>query len=171
MARWHHWCNGHELGQTSGDGEGQGGLVCSSPRGCKELDMTERLNSNYPSLQNKGSIKRENDLLKRKWKQYLFLVWTNRLTNVTTTGSVVKIPPAIWETQAWSLGWEDPLEKQMETHSSILAWRIQWTEEPGGPQPMTLQRVRRDWATNTLTFYVSGDFRHLFWLSVCSSRK
>ena len=37
MAGWHHWCNGHELGQTSGDSEGQGGLVCSSPWGCKEF--------------------------------------------------------------------------------------------------------------------------------------
>ena len=41
MAQWHHWCNGHELGQTSGDGEGQGGLACCSPWGCKELDVTE----------------------------------------------------------------------------------------------------------------------------------
>ena len=46
MARWHHWCNGHELGQTSGDGEGQGGLACCSPGGCKELDMTGWLNNN-----------------------------------------------------------------------------------------------------------------------------
>ena len=42
---WHHWCNGHELGQTSGDGEGQGSLVCCSAWGCKESDMTERLNN------------------------------------------------------------------------------------------------------------------------------
>ena len=47
------------------------------------------------------------------------------------------------------LGWEDPLEKGMATHSSILAWRISSTEEPGGPQPMGSQRVWRDWATNT----------------------
>ena len=40
MAGWHHRCNGHDLGQTSGDGEAQGGLVCCSPWGCKELDMT-----------------------------------------------------------------------------------------------------------------------------------
>ena len=41
MARWHHQCYGHEFGQTLGDGEGQGGLVCCSSWGCKELDMTE----------------------------------------------------------------------------------------------------------------------------------
>ena len=45
------------------------------------------------------------------------------------------------------LGWEDPLEKGMATHSSILAWRISWTEEPGGLQSMGLQRVGHDLAT------------------------
>ena len=48
------------------------------------------------------------------------------------------------ETQAGSLGWENPLEKEMATHSSILAWRIPWTGEPGGLQSMGLQRVRQD---------------------------
>ena len=43
---WHHWLNGHEFEQALGDGEGQGSLVCCSPRGCKELDMTEQLNNN-----------------------------------------------------------------------------------------------------------------------------
>ena len=50
-----------------------------------------------------------------------------------------------------SLGWEDPLEKGMATHSSILAWRISMAEEPGGLQFMGLQRVGHDWATNTHT--------------------
>ena len=48
------------------------------------------------------------------------------------------------ETQVQSLGWEDPLEKEMATHSSILAWRIPWSEEPGGLQSMGSQRVRYD---------------------------
>ena len=52
--------------------------------------------------------------------------------------------PAMRETQVRSLGWEDPLEKEMATHSSILAWRIPWTEEPGGLQSTGLQRVRHD---------------------------
>ena len=55
---------------------------------------------------------------------------------------MVKNPPAIQETKVRSLGWEDPLEKEMATHSSILAWRIPWTEEPGGLQSVALQRVR-----------------------------
>ena len=53
----------------------------------------------------------------------------------------VKNPPATQETQVQSLGWEDPLEKDMATHSSILAWEIPWTEEPGGLQSTGWQRV------------------------------
>ena len=56
----------------------------------------------------------------------------------------VKNLPAMRETRVQSLGWEDPLEKGMATHSSILAWRIPWTEEPGRQQSMGLQRVGRD---------------------------
>ena len=49
---------------------------------------------------------------------------------------VVKNSPALQETQVLSLGWENPLEKEVATHSSILAWRIPWTEKPGGLQSM-----------------------------------
>ena len=56
----------------------------------------------------------------------------------------VKHLPAMLETQLPSLGWEDPLEKEMATHSSTLAWKIPWTEEPGGLQPMGSQRVGHD---------------------------
>ena len=59
----------------------------------------------------------------------------------------VRSLPAMQETQVWSLGWEDPLEKEMATHSSILAWKIPWTEEPGGLQSKGLQRVKHDWVT------------------------
>ena len=52
------------------------------------------------------------------------------------SGSVVKNPPAMWETWVGSLGWEDPLKEGMATHSSILAWRIPWSEGPGGLQSM-----------------------------------
>ena len=61
----------------------------------------------------------------------------------------VKNLPKMQETLVQSLGQEDPLEKGMATNSSILAWRIQWTEEPGGLQSMGLQRVRQNRATNT----------------------
>ena len=52
--------------------------------------------------------------------------------------------PPMWETQVQSLGWEDPLEKEMAIHSSILAWRIPWTEEPGRLPSIGSQRVGHD---------------------------
>ena len=57
---------------------------------------------------------------------------------------MVKNLPAMQETRVQSLGWEDALEKGTATDSSILAWRIPWTEEPGRPQPMGSQRVSHD---------------------------
>ena len=60
---------------------------------------------------------------------------------------MLKIPPAMQEPQELpvrSLGWEDPLEKEMATYSSVLAWKIPWTEEPGGLQSMGSQRFRHD---------------------------
>ena len=57
---------------------------------------------------------------------------------------LVKNLPAMQQTQVQSLGWEDPLEKGMATHSSVLAWRIPWAEEPGGLQSMGSQRVGHD---------------------------
>ena len=61
----------------------------------------------------------------------------------------LKFLPAMQETWVWSLGWEDPLEKEIATHSSILAWRIPWMEEPGGLQSMGSQRVGHDSKANT----------------------
>ena len=61
---------------------------------------------------------------------------------------MVKRLPTMQETRVQSLGWEDPLEKGMATHSSILAWRIPWTEDPSRLQSMGSQRVRHHWATS-----------------------
>ena len=60
---------------------------------------------------------------------------------------MVKYLPAMWDTRVQSLGQEDPLEKEMTTHASILAWEIPWTEVPGRLQFMGSQRVRYDLAT------------------------
>ena len=60
--------------------------------------------------------------------------------------------PGMPETWVLSLGQKDPLEKEMATHSSILAWEIPWTEEPGGLQSMGSQRVGHDWVTNNLRY-------------------
>ena len=70
---------------------------------------------------------------------------------------MVKNLPGLWETWVRSLGQEDPLEKGMATHSSILAWRIPWTEEPAGLQSMGSQSVRHDGATFTFFSGFPGD--------------
>ena len=70
---------------------------------------------------------------------------------VASVVQMVKNLPAMQETRVWSLGREDPLEKGMAIHSSILAWRIPWTEELGRLQFMGSQRVGHNWATNTTT--------------------
>ena len=85
-------------------------------------------------------------------KKYFFLVDYRGFPIAQT----VKNLHAMWETQVWSLGWEDPLEKGMAIHSSILAWKIPWTEEPGGLQYMGLQRAGHNWMTNTFTFLTTG---------------
>ena len=64
---------------------------------------------------------------------------------------MVRNLPAKQETWVQSLGWEDPLEEEIATHSSILAWEIPWTEEPGGLQSMGSQRVGQDLATKHST--------------------
>ena len=69
----------------------------------------------------------------------------------SVVAQMVKNMPAVLEIWVQSLGWEDPLEGGMTTYSSILAWRIPWTEEPGGLQPMGLQRVGDDWMTKHST--------------------
>ena len=61
---------------------------------------------------------------------------------------MIKHLPAMWETWVRSLGWEDPVEKEMATHSSTLAWRIPWTEKSGRLQSLGSQRVRYNWATS-----------------------
>ena len=61
------------------------------------------------------------------------------------------------ETQIHSLGWEDPLEKEMKTHSSILGWEIPWTEEPDGLQSRGLQRIKHDLATEWIHTQLLAD--------------
>ena len=69
---------------------------------------------------------------------------------------MVKNLPTMWVTWVQSLDWEDPLKKGTATCSGILAWKIPWTEEPGGLQSMGSQRVRHDWATFPFHFSVSS---------------
>ena len=86
-----------------------------------------------------------------KWRSLLF----NMLPRfgASLVAQMVKHMPAMWETQVRSLGQEDPLEKEMATYSSTLAWKIPWTEEPGRLQSVWLQRVRHNWVIS-LSFFL-----------------
>ena len=79
----------------------------------------------------------------------------------------------IGDSWAQPLGWEDPLEEEMVTHSSVLAWKIPWTEEPSGLQSMGLQRIRHDLAKDShfhfhiLKSGIAGSIKHNIVLSNC----
>ena len=77
------------------------------------------------------------------WVFFFFFTFLFYIGNSGSSES--KNPPEMRETWVWSLDWDDSLEKGMATHSSILAWRIPWTEEPGRLQSMGSQRVGHDW--------------------------
>ena len=70
---------------------------------------------------------------------------------MATVPQMVNNSPAMQESWVWSISWEDPLEKEMATHSSIVAWRIPRTEELGRLESMGSQKVRHDWVTNIFT--------------------
>ena len=93
------------------------------------------------------------------WMQALLAFWARYLGGLyraSLEAQMVKNLPAMWETWVQSLGWEDSLEKGMATHSSILAGRIPWTEEPGRLQSTGSQRVGHDWATFTFISQVES---------------
>ena len=107
-----------------------------SPWGCKESDTTEQL-----------SLK------------FILSSWASLVAQM------VKNLPSMQETQVQSLGWENHLEKEMSTHSNILAWRIPWTEMPGGLQAMGSQRVGHNTTERLiLSFYLSGQISILIHL-------
>ena len=82
--------------------------------------------------------------------------WNPILCRTSLVAQTVKSLSTMWETRVQSLGWEDPLEKEMAIHSSTIAWKIPWTEEPGRLQPMGSQRVGHDWVTLPyLTLHIS----------------
>ena len=74
--------------------------------------------------------------------------WSDLAAAAPAVAQGVKCLPAMQETWVWSLGQKDPLEKEMATHSSTLAWKIPWAEKPGRLQTMGSQRVRHDWETS-----------------------
>ena len=141
MAGWHHWLDGHESGWTPGVGDRQGGLVCCDSWGRKGSDTTERLN----------------------WTE---LNWN--YSNTSPVAQMVKRLPTTWEMRVQSLGWEDLLEKEMATHSSILSWKIPWTEEPVRLQSTVSQRVGHDWVTSLSLFKLLKCFQ--YWTHTFSFR-
>ena len=80
----------------------------------------------------------------------------------------LKCLPGMQETRVQSLSWEDPLEKEMATHSSTLAWRIPWSEEPGRLQSMGLQRVGHDWVTSLFSFLCMYVYNICIFVAVCA---
>ena len=98
-------------------------------------------------LQSMGSqrVGHNGETEQQQQKEYVvyIYVWASLVAQMVKNLLVMQ------ETQVQSPGWEDPLEEGMETHFSILAWRIPWTEEPGRLQSMGSQRVKHNGATNT----------------------
>ena len=86
---------------------------------------------------------------------------SRHLSTASWVAKRVKCLPAMREDWVWSLGWEDPLEKEMATHSSTLAWKIPWTEEPGRLQSMGSQRVGHDWQTTLFVREFTNERKHL----------
>ena len=102
--------------------------------------------------------KRDKDL---DLKEILFVYLLSHV-QTSLVAQTVKRLPAVWEPWVWSQGWENPLEKEMATHSSTLAWKIPWTEESGGLQSMESQRVGHDWATSLFTLILWHDSNENF---------
>ena len=84
-------------------------------------------------------------------KATFFFFWASLVVQT------VKHLSAMRETRVRSLDWEDPLEKEMAAHSSTLAWKIPWTEQPGRLQSMGSQRVRHNWVTSLSLFFLLGN--------------
>ena len=81
-------------------------------------------------------------------ESFLFIYLWVLISESSLVAQMVRHLPKMQQTRVWSLGQEDPLEKEMATHSSTLAWKILWMEKPGRLQSMWWQRVGHDWATS-----------------------
>ena len=132
------------------------------PGGCKRVEATPNPRASWPQgwvhCCDAAEFPQEevcftvNETLQLELRS---LLETGLIDFVSLVAQTVKNLSAMWQTRVRPLGQEDPLEKGMATHSSILAWRIPWTEEPGGLQSMGLQRVSHDWVTNISFHYWS----------------
>ena len=174
MAGWHHQYKGYELGQTSGDDEGQRGLACCSPWGCRVrhdwVTEKQQIIFNFifcrgssfafkkfiPTLSQITTCLQEEPLHVMKTPSYSWSIlsyYSRSLSRSLLPSKLASLVAQWWrilpvqETWVRSLSREDPLEKEMATHSSILAWETPWTEESGRLQSIGLQRVGHNLVT------------------------
>ena len=129
----------------------------------RQMDKKSRVPKEEKGVWGSWSGDRGLEFSRRRKGQFFFSLHSLVLVNYTTqfklctrdytaslVAQMVKRLSTMRETRVRSLGWEDLLEKEMAIHSSTIAWKIPWTEEPGRLQPMGSQRVRHDWATSLL---------------------
>ena len=158
MVGWHHWLNGHE--QAPGVSDGQGSLACCSPRGLRvRHDWDTELNW----IELYVFVSYTFTWIRAVKKDWIYSKGASLVAQMVKNLSVMQ------ETQVQSLGWEDPLENGMATHSSILAWSIPWTEEPCGLQSIGLQRVRHGWVTNTHTHTHTHTHIYIYLCTYCNT--
>ena len=121
----------------------------SAPRGLWSQPVLSRVNILWKGLtqQPQGRLGSPRVYMKNRHFHTLCLSAITYMTSLVP--QTVKNLPAMQETRVWSLAGKDPLKKGMVTHSSILAWRIPWTEEPGSLKSMRSRRVEYKWVTNT----------------------
>ena len=126
-----------------GESHGQRSLAGYSPWDRKELDTTERLSTAQRANKRQTPFRLPFLIIVLRKCSWVCVFFTGDY-RTSLVAQMVKRLPTMRETGVQSLGWEDLLEKEMATHSSILAWRIPWTEEPGRLQSMGSQRVQHD---------------------------
>ena len=162
MVGWYHQLNGHGFGWTPGVGDGQGGLACCGSWGCKESNTTKRLNWTEVLM----NLKLKNSLLLIPKKfhliprlpHFIFLL-LKLLLDVRSSCSVFHFSTSfifsfillfcILRISSYPT---PSLEKAMAPHSSTLAWKIPWAEEPGGLKSMGSRRVTHNWETSLSLF-------------------
>ena len=119
--------------------------------GCHAL-----LQVNFPTQKSNPNVL---CLLHCRWVLHHWVTWKTA-AQTSLVAQKVKHLSTMQETRIQSLGWEDPLEKEMAIHSSTIAWKIPWTEEPGGLQSMGSLRVGHDWVTSL--YWVGQKFVQVF---------
>ena len=152
MMQWNWLCMTSEIRLEKTIQHPQASLSCETHHGSPEL-TTEKFGYLEATTWRKHTVRSHRN--KARSCNCLSLLSINQQTcecriKVSPMAQQVKNPPVKQETWVWFLGWEDPLEKEMAPHSSILAWEILWTEEPGRLQSLGSQRLRYDWVTKCM---------------------